>query len=70
MVIYKEIRIDHMPIFFKHFFENGIVCVHDLLFDKDNSYSLSIISSKMIKENACSRAWFALDYARTKRTNT
>ena len=48
----KEIRINNMPTFFKHFFfENVIVYVHDLLFDKENSNSLTIISNKIIKIN-------------------
>ena len=53
MIIFNEgmllLGTNHFLIYlYKHFFENGIVYVHHLLFDKDNSNSLTIISNKMI----------------------
>ena len=40
----KEIRINNKPVFYKNFFESGIIYVSDLLFHLNNTDSFNIIS--------------------------
>ena len=47
----KEIRVNNKPIFYRNFFENGIIHVSDLLFDIDTSNSFTIVSRRIRKMN-------------------
>ena len=47
----KEIRVNNKPIFYRNFFENGIIHVSNLLFDMDALNSLTIVSRKIRKIN-------------------
>ena len=47
----KEIRIDNKPVFYKNFFESGIIYVNDLLFHLNNTDSFNIISKKISRTN-------------------
>ena len=47
----KEIRINNEPVFYKNFFESGIIYVNDLLFHLNNTDSLNIISKKISRIN-------------------
>ena len=43
----KDVRINNAPVFYKTFFESGIICVNDLLFDLNNINSYNIISKNV-----------------------
>ena len=45
----KEIRINNKPVFYKNFFESGIIYVNDLLFHLNNTDSFNIISKKLVE---------------------
>ena len=45
----KDVRINNAPVFYKTFFESGIICVNDLLFDLNNLNSYNIISKRVGK---------------------
>ena len=47
----KEIRINNKPVFYKNFFESGIIYVSDLLFHLNNTDSFNIISQKISRTN-------------------
>ena len=47
----KDVRINSPPVFYKTFFESGIICVNDLLFDLNNINSYNIISKNVGKVN-------------------
>ena len=47
----KEIRINNKPVFYKNFFESGIIYVNDLLFHLNNTDSFNIISKKISRIN-------------------
>ena len=47
----KEIRINSSPIFYKNFFDSGIVLVSDLLFNLTNTESFNIIRNRIDKTN-------------------
>ena len=43
----KDVHINNAPVFYKTFFESGIICINDLLFDLNNIDSYNIISKKV-----------------------
>ena len=47
----KEIRINNKPVFYKNFFESGIIYVSNLLFHLNNTDSFNIISQKISRTN-------------------
>ena len=47
----KEIRINNKPVFYKNFFESGIIYVNDLLFHLNNTDSFNIISKTISRTN-------------------
>ena len=47
----KEICIDNKPVFYKNFFESGIIYVNYLLFHLNNTDSFNIISKKISRTN-------------------
>ena len=47
----KEIRINSSPIFYKNFFDSGIVLVSDFLFNLTNTESFNIIRNRIDKTN-------------------
>ena len=47
----KEIRINNKPVFYKNFFESGIIYVNDLLFHLNSTDSFNIISKKISRTN-------------------
>ena len=47
----KEIRINNKPVFYKNFFESGIIYVSDLLFHLNNTDSFNNISQKISRTN-------------------
>ena len=57
----KDVRINNAPVFYKTFFESGIICVNDLLFDLNNLNSYNIISKHVGKVNFL--AWAGLRHA-------
>ena len=50
-IVWKEIRVNNKPIFYRNFFENSIIHVSDLLFNMDTSNSFMIVSGKIRKVN-------------------
>ena len=57
----KEIRINNKPVFYKNFFESGIIYVNDLLFYLNNTDSFNIISKKISRSNVL--IWAGLRYS-------
>ena len=47
----KEIRIHKKPVYYKNYFEYGVVYTHDLLFDLSITDSYSHLSNKVNKTN-------------------
>ena len=47
----KEMRINSSPIFYKNFFDSGIVLVSNLLFNLTNTESFNIIRNRIDKTN-------------------
>ena len=47
----KDVRISKAPVFYKTFFDSGIICVNDLRFDLNNLDSYNIISKQVGKVN-------------------
>ena len=47
----KEMRINNKPVFYKNFFESGIIYVNDLLFHLNSTDSFNIISKKISRTN-------------------
>ena len=47
----KEIRINNKPVFYKNFFESGIIHVKNLLFHLSNTDSFNIITKKISRTN-------------------
>ena len=47
----KDVRINNRPVFYKTFFEAGIVYVNDLLFELNNIDSYNLISDRVRKTN-------------------
>ena len=47
----KDIRINDGPVFYKNYFESGVVFVHDLLLHLNNTDSFKIIENKIYKTN-------------------
>ena len=47
----KEIRINNKTVFYKNFFESGIIYVNDLLFHLNSTDSFNIISKKISRTN-------------------
>ena len=45
----KDIRVNDGPVFYKNYFESGVVFVRDLLFHLNNTDSFKIIENKYIK---------------------
>jgi len=46
ITIYKELRVDKKPVYFKNYYEYGIVYVNDLLFDLGNNDSFRYFAKK------------------------
>ena len=46
-----EIRIDNKPVYYKNYYEAGIVCTHDLLFNLNVSDAYNHLSKKIDKTN-------------------
>jgi len=44
----KEIRIDKRPLFYKNYFEAGVICIQDLLFDLNINEAFSHWSDKIV----------------------
>ena len=59
----KDIRIDNKPIFYKTFFESGIMHITDLRFDLDITESYNIITKKDEKSK-----YFGMGRSQTCRT--
>ena len=57
----KDVRINNAPVFYKSFFESGIICVNDPLFDLNNLNSYNIISKHVGKVNFLT--WAGLRHA-------
>ena len=47
----KDIRINNTPVFYKNYFDSGIVFVNDLLFSLNNIDSFKVINNKVNKTN-------------------
>ena len=47
----KEIRVNDSPVFYKNYFEGGVVFVRDLLFHLNNKNSFKIIENTINKTN-------------------
>ena len=47
----KEIRIDKKPVYFKNYYESGIVYVNDLLFNISTNYSFDYFAKQISKIN-------------------
>ena len=57
----KDVRINNAPVFYKTFFESGIIRVNDLLFDLNNINSYNLISTNAGKVNFLT--WAGLRHA-------
>ena len=47
----RDIRIDKKPVFYKNYFDSGVVYTHNLLLDLDNGQSYSKFSKTIRKSN-------------------
>ena len=57
----KEIRINNSPVFYKNFFDSGIVLASDLLFDLNSTESFNIVKNRVDKTNFLT--WAGLRHA-------
>ena len=57
----KEIRINNSPVFYKNFFDSGIVLASDLLFDLNSTESFNIVKNRVDKTNFLT--WAGLHHA-------
>ena len=47
----KDIHVNDGPVFYKNYFESGVVFVHDLLFHLNNADFFKVIENKIYKTN-------------------
>ena len=47
----RDVRIDKKPVFYKNYFDSGVVYTHNLLLDLDNRQSYSKFSKTIRKSN-------------------
>ena len=57
----KEIHINNSPVFYKNFFDSGIVLASDLLFNLNSTESFNIIKNRVDKTNFLT--WAGLRHA-------
>ena len=67
---YKEIRINNSPIFYKNFFDSGIVLASDLMFNLNSTESFSFIKSRVDKTNFLTWAGLRQAVPREFKNNT
>ena len=66
----KEIRINNSPIFYKNFFDSGIVLTSDLMFNLNSTESFSFIKSRVDKTNFLTWAGLRQAVPREFKNNT